>query len=86
MNGFIEEKSGDKYLNTADTDRNSEVLKMYSEFWNGIKDCIEKINNNKSGEYDQDYIKINFNSNEDIHLNKQLNYPQSFLDECLYEV
>ena len=44
---FIEEKSGDKYLNIASTDRNTKVLKKYSEVWDGIKDCIEKINDNK---------------------------------------
>ena len=41
---FIEEKNGDKYLNIADADRNSEVLRKYKEVWSGIKDCIEKIN------------------------------------------
>ena len=35
---FIEEKEGDKYLNIARTDRNSEVLRKYSEVWGGIKD------------------------------------------------
>ena len=47
IDGFIEEKNGDKYLNFADTDRISEMLKKYSEVWNGIKDCIEKINNSE---------------------------------------
>ena len=32
IDGFIEEENGDKYLNIAETDRNSEVLKKYSEF------------------------------------------------------
>ena len=90
-------------MNIALTDRNSEVLKKYSEVWNGIKNSIEKIDNSELGEYDRDYIKIRFNSNDDISLNKQLNflsvtviirnifekdgkyYPQSFLDEFLYE-
>ena len=58
--GFIEEKEGDKYLNFAITGRNSEVLRKYSEIWNGIKDCIEKINDDKIGEYDKDFLKINF--------------------------
>ena len=40
--GFIEEKYGDNYLNIADTDTNSEVLKKYKEVWNGIKDSIKK--------------------------------------------
>ena len=42
IDGFIEEKNGDKYLNIASTDRNSEVLRKYSKVWNGIKDYIEK--------------------------------------------
>ena len=62
IDGFIEEKEGDKYLNIALTDKNSEVLRKYSEVWNGIKDCIEKINNSELGEYDKDYMKIKFNS------------------------
>ena len=36
MEGFIEEKEGDKYLNIALTDRNSEVLRQYSEVCDGI--------------------------------------------------
>ena len=42
IDGFIEEKNGDKYLNISDIDKNSEVLKKYSQVWNGIKDCIKK--------------------------------------------
>ena len=42
IDGFIEEKSGNKYLNIADPDKNSEVFKKYSEVWGGIKDCLEK--------------------------------------------
>ena len=73
IDGFIEEKDGGKYLNIASTDKNSQVLKKYLEVWNGIKDCIEKINDNELGEYDRDYMKIKFNSDDDITLNKQLN-------------
>ena len=72
IDGFIEEKAGDKYLSIAFRDRNSEVLKKYSEVWSGIKDCIEKINYSELGEYDKDFMKIKFNSDNDIPLNKQL--------------
>ena len=75
IDGFIEEKNGEKYLNIPSTDRNSEVLKKYLEVWNGIKDCIEKINNSKLGEYDKEHMKIKFNSDDDILLNKVLNFP-----------
>ena len=72
IDGFIEEKDGDKYLSIAFTDRNSEVLRKYSEVWSGIKDCIAKINGSDLGEYDTDFMKIKFNSDNDIPLNKQL--------------
>ena len=58
IDGFIEEEEeeeeeeeGSKYLNIASTDSNSEVIKKCEEVWSGIKDCIEKINVDKSGEY-----------------------------------
>ena len=59
-------------LSIAFTDRNSEVLRKYSEVWSGIKDCIAKINGSDLGEYDTDFMKIKFNSDNDIPLNKQL--------------
>ena len=71
IDDFIEEKNGNKYLNIASADKNSEVLKKYSEVWNEIKDCIEKIGDNE-GEYDKDFMKIKFNSGDDIPLNKVL--------------
>ena len=42
--GFIE---GNKYLNFAFTDSNSEVLKQYAEIWRGIKDQIKAMNKDK---------------------------------------
>ena len=61
-------------MNIASTNKNSKVLRKHSEVWIGIKDCIEKINDSKLGEYDKDYMKIKFNSDDDISLNKQLNF------------
>ena len=75
IDGFIEEKNGNKYLNISDTSRNNEVLKKYSQALNGIKNFIKKINDNKLGEYDKDFMKIKFNFDDDIPLNKELNFP-----------
>ena len=72
ISGFIAEKRGNKYLNIAFTDNNDEVLKKYKEVLSGIKSCIEKINNKKSGEYEKYYMKIKFNSDSDLPLNKIL--------------
>ena len=54
--------------------QNDEVLKKYKEILGGIKSCIEKINNNKFGEYEKDYMKITFNSDDKLLLNKQLKF------------
>ena len=75
INGFIEEKNGDKYLNIASTDRNSEVLKNMQKFGMKLKTVLKKINNSEFGQYDKDYMKIKFNSDDDILLNKQLIFP-----------
>ena len=74
IDGFIEEKRGNKYLNIAFTDSNNEMLKKYAEVWSGIKDQIEKINNGKLKEYEKDYMKIKFNSDDNLPLNKQLKF------------
>ena len=71
IDSFIEEKGGNKYLNIAFTDNNDEVLKKYKDDLSGIKTCIEKIYNNKSGECEKDYMKSKFNSNDKLPLNKQ---------------
>ena len=40
----------------------------------GIKSCIEKIDNSKSGEYGKDFMKIKFSSDDKLLLNKQLKF------------
>ena len=75
-NRYIVEKNGNKYLVFASTDKNKEVLKKYSELWNGIKNLIEynsieKIDN-KLSEYEKDFMKIKLNSDDNLFLNKIL--------------
>ena len=74
IDGVIEEKRGKKYLNIVFTDNTDEVLKKYKEVLNGINSCIEKINNNKCGEYEKDYMKNKFNSEDKLPLKKQLKF------------
>ena len=71
--GFVDEKNGVKYLNIADTARNNEILKKYNQVFDKIKYHVKKINDN-GGEYDKDYLKIKFNTDDDIPLNRQLNF------------
>ena len=68
---YFEEINGNKYLTLDSTNKNKEVLTKYTEPWDGIKNSIERINN-KSGEYGKDFIKIKFNSDDSLPLNKTL--------------
>ena len=83
--GYFEKVDGVKYLNIADTVRNNDVFKKYKQVFDGIKYHIKKIDNN-NGEYQTDYKKITFSSDDDIPLNKVLYFPQVYLDDCLYQV
>ena len=74
IDGFIEEKGGNKYLNITISDNNDKVLKKYMKVLSGITSGIEKINNNKSGEHEKDYMKIKFDSDDKLPLNKQLKF------------
>ena len=75
IDDFIEEKEGNKYLNIAFADNNDEVLRKYKEVLCEIRTCIEKRNNNKSGEFEKDCMKIKFNSDDKLPLNKQIKFP-----------
>ena len=73
VDGHIEcEKNGSKYLVFDSTDENKEVLKKYTELWNGIKNEIETINGGKKSEYGEDSMKIKFDTDDNFPLNKQL--------------
>ena len=53
------------------TDVNKETLKKYEELWSKIRDLIRSITNN-SDDYDEKYMKMKFNSDDDLPLNKNL--------------
>ena len=56
VNGHIEESNGKNYLvfdsiELHSPDENKEVLKKYTELWDGVKNKIRTINGGKKGEY-----------------------------------
>ena len=72
--GYIEEKNGNKYLIFDSVDENKEVLKKYADVWNGIKNKIRVIKDGKENDYGKDYMKIRFDSDDDLPLNKPLKF------------
>ena len=47
---------------------------MYEEIWAEIKDKIKKIKNGIDGEYGKDYMKVKFDFDDDLPLNKLLKF------------
>ena len=72
VDGYIEEKNRSKYLVFDSTDENKEVLKKYTELWDRIKNEAEAIIGRKEGKYGKDFMKIKFDTDDDITLNKHL--------------
>ena len=67
VNGYFEEINGNKYLTLFPTSESKEKIKKYKELW--IKNLIKSITKN-SDDYDEKYIKIKFNLDDNLPLNK----------------
>ena len=69
-NGYIEEKGVNKYLvfvsmELHSTDETKELLKKYNDVFNGIRSKIKKLSGDEC-DYEKDYMKIKFNSHDDL--------------------
>ena len=78
--GYIEEKHGNKFFIFDDSvNENKELLKKCKDVWDGIKNKIKILNGDKENDYLKDYIKIKFDSDDDLPLNKLLKLSDLFL-------
>ena len=66
--GHFKEKSGEKYLIVDSTEK-------YKEVFSGIMSEIKTLNNGKELFYENNYIRIRVNTDDDLHLNKPLKFP-----------
>ena len=71
--GYIKDKGINKYLVFDSTDENKDLLKKYSHVWNGIKNKIKEVDDSV-WDYEKDYMKIKFNSDDNLPLNKPLKF------------
>ena len=76
--GYIEEKEINKCLDfdsteLHSTDESKELLKKYNDVFNGIRDKIKEVSSDKS-EYEKDYLKIKFTSDDDLPFKKLLKF------------
>ena len=68
-NGYIEEINKNTYLIFDSLDENKELLKKYNDVFNGIMGKIKERSNDECN-FEKDYMKIKFNSDDDLPLNK----------------
>ena len=73
VDGHIEENNEIKYLVFSLTKRNKEALKNYTKLWEETKRQIEVINDDEPIEYRKDFMKIRFESDNDLPLDKTFN-------------
>ena len=88
---YIRDKNGSKYLVFDSVNENNEILKKYNELGDKIKNETETINADKASkhnpvEYDKDFMKIKFNSDDNLPLNKTLKlYNMTIVIRSVFE-
>ena len=61
-------------------------LKKYTELWDEIKNKIETINGDRKAEYGKDFMKIKFNADDNLPLNKLLKlHLLTIIVRCVFE-
>ena len=77
--GYFKEKNGEKYLILNSTDK-------YDKVFSAIKSQIETINGGEKMYYEKNYARIGVNTNDDIPLNKQINFPTLIIIiRCIFQ-
>ena len=70
---YTEEKGVNKYLVFDSTDENKVLLKKYNDVFDGIMGKIKEVDYIEYN-YESDYMKIKFNSDDYLPLNKPLKF------------
>ena len=77
--GYIEVKNENRYLVFDSADKSKEVLKKYTELWDGIKNEIETINGGETGKYGKDLKFQQLQQLLDLFLKKMVNIILMFI-------
>ena len=74
----FEEKNGDKYLIISH--ENGDTIQKYQEVFDRLKEIIKKINDHSQPmKYDDNYMKIKFNTDDNIPLYKIIYLPTIYI-------
>ena len=78
VNGYFQEINKNKYLMLLSANESKEKIKKYEELWSKIRDLIRLITRN-SDDYNEKYMKIKFNSDDELPLNKTKEIPSMIM-------
>ena len=78
MDTLNKEVNKNKNLMLVSTNESKEKTRKYEELSSEIRDLIRSINKN-SDDYDEKYIKIKFNSDDKLPLNKMIEIPSMMI-------
>ena len=68
MNGYFQEVNGNEYLTLLSTNKSKEILKKHEKLWIKVSGLIRSKTKN-SDDFDEKYMKIKFNSDDELPLN-----------------
>ena len=66
LDAYIEKSGENKYLILASTDKNEMVLEDHTKIWDKLKEHTELTSGNKVIKYSKDFMKIRFESDDDL--------------------
>ena len=78
VNGYFEETNGNKYLTLVPINKTKEKLKKCENLWSKIRDLIKSVTKN-SNFYDEKYMEIKLNSDDELPLNKTIEIPSTII-------
>ena len=74
VNGYFEETNGNKYLTLVPTNKTKEKLNKCENLWSKIRYLIKSVTKNWNY-YDEKYMEIKLNSDDQLPLNKTIEIP-----------
>ena len=74
VNGYFEETNKNKYLALVTTKESKEIIRKYEELWCKFRDLIRSLTKS-SNYFDECYMKIKLNSDDELTLNKSIGIP-----------
>ena len=76
VNGYFEEINENEYLTLVLNNESKEKLKKYEQLWIKIRDLVRLITKNSDDyDYDEKYIKLENDSDDELPLNKTIEIP-----------